>query len=113
MMRLAATSSAMRIRPCIPKTAASCTDYNGRSPLRFVSRVLPRKLRIPFPDSCNMPEGLGLFVGKPPGSGDNGQGREKRMKNRQESAESLALQGLAWLAGQDEAFGAFLAQSGS
>lgn len=35
------------------------------------------------------------------------------MKNRQESAESLALQGLGWLAGQDEAFGAFLAQSGS
>lgn len=35
------------------------------------------------------------------------------MKNRQESAESLALQALAWLAGQDEDFGAFLAQSGS
>ena len=35
------------------------------------------------------------------------------IKNRQESAESLALQGLAWLAGQDEPFGAFLAQSGS
>lgn len=35
------------------------------------------------------------------------------IKNRQESAESLALQGLAWLAGQDESFGAFLAQSGS
>ncbi|GAB1362347.1 DUF3572 domain-containing protein [Rhodobacter sp.] len=35
------------------------------------------------------------------------------MKNRQESAESLALQALAWLAGEDEAFGAFLAASGS
>lgn len=35
------------------------------------------------------------------------------IKNRQESAESLALQGLAWLAGQDESFEAFLAQSGS
>lgn len=35
------------------------------------------------------------------------------MKKPQEFAESLALQGLAWLAGQDEAFGAFLAQSGS
>lgn len=35
------------------------------------------------------------------------------MKNRQESAESLALQALAWLAGQEESFHAFLAQSGS
>ncbi len=35
------------------------------------------------------------------------------MKNRQDSAESLALQALAWLAGEDEAFGAFLAASGS
>jgi hypothetical protein len=35
------------------------------------------------------------------------------MKNRQDSAESLALQALGWLAGQDEAFGAFLAHAGS
>lgn len=35
------------------------------------------------------------------------------MKNWQDSAESLALQALAWLAAEDEAFGAFLAASGS
>jgi hypothetical protein len=35
------------------------------------------------------------------------------MKNRQDSAESFALQALGWLAGQDEAFGAFLAHAGS
>jgi hypothetical protein len=33
--------------------------------------------------------------------------------NRQESAESLALQVLGWLAGQDEVFGAFLAHAGA
>ncbi len=35
------------------------------------------------------------------------------MKNRQDSAESLALQALGWLAGQDEVFNTFLAQAGS
>ena len=35
------------------------------------------------------------------------------MKNRQDFAENLALQALAWLAGQDEAFNAFMAQSGT
>lgn len=33
--------------------------------------------------------------------------------NRQDSAESLALQALTWLAGQDELFGAFLAHAGT
>lgn len=33
--------------------------------------------------------------------------------NRQESAHTLALQALAYLAGEDEVFGAFLAQAGT
>jgi hypothetical protein len=35
------------------------------------------------------------------------------IQNRQDSAESLALQVLGWLAGQDEVFGAFLAHAGA